>query len=42
MHAHACEALESFLHEGAIVLDVGSGSGYLAAVSKVSILICLH
>ncbi|KAI9188273.1 hypothetical protein H9P43_002664 [Blastocladiella emersonii ATCC 22665] len=31
-HAHALQLLEPFLHEGARVLDVGSGSGYLVAV----------
>jgi len=32
MHAHALENLLPFLHPGASVLDVGSGSGYLCAV----------
>ncbi|KAI0754382.1 Pcmt1-prov protein [Daedaleopsis nitida] len=32
MHAHAAENLLPFLHPGARVLDVGSGSGYLSAV----------
>ncbi|KAI0716810.1 Pcmt1-prov protein [Earliella scabrosa] len=32
MHAHAAENLLPFLHPGSRVLDVGSGSGYLAAV----------
>lgn len=32
MHAHAAEALESFLYPGARALDVGSGSGVLCAV----------
>ncbi|KAI0035824.1 Pcmt1-prov protein [Vararia minispora EC-137] len=32
MHAHAAENLFPFLHPGANVLDVGSGSGYLSAV----------
>ncbi|KAI9569452.1 protein-L-isoaspartate O-methyltransferase [Boletus coccyginus] len=32
MHAHALENLLPFLHPGATVLDVGSGSGYLCAV----------
>ncbi|KAI0051331.1 protein-L-isoaspartate O-methyltransferase [Auriscalpium vulgare] len=31
MHAHALSLLEPYLHEGARVLDVGSGSGYLTA-----------
>lgn len=31
-HAHAAENLLPFLHPGARVLDVGSGSGYLSAV----------
>lgn len=31
-HAHALEHLLPFLHPGATVLDVGSGSGYLCAV----------
>lgn len=31
-HAHALENLLPFLHPGATVLDVGSGSGYLCAV----------
>ena len=31
-HAHALESLLPFLHPGATVLDVGSGSGYLCAV----------
>lgn len=31
MHAHALELLEDQLQEGAKVLDVGSGSGYLTA-----------
>ena len=31
-HAHALENLLPFLHPGASVLDVGSGSGYLCAV----------
>lgn len=31
MHAHALELLEDKLKEGASVLDVGSGSGYLTA-----------
>lgn len=32
MHAHAAENLLPFLYEGAKVLDVGSGSGYLTAI----------
>jgi protein-L-isoaspartate(D-aspartate) O-methyltransferase len=32
MHAYALELLKDHLHPGAAVLDVGSGSGYLAAV----------
>lgn len=32
MHAHAVENLLPFLHPGARVLDVGSGSGYLVAL----------
>ncbi|KAG9313877.1 protein-L-isoaspartate O-methyltransferase [Chiua virens] len=32
MHAHALENLFPFLHPGATVLDVGSGSGYLSSV----------
>jgi len=32
MHAYAAEHLLPFLHPGAKVLDVGSGSGYLTAV----------
>ena len=32
MHAHAVENLLPFLHPGAHVLDVGSGSGYLVAL----------
>lgn len=32
MHAYASEHLLPFLHPGAKVLDVGSGSGYLSAV----------
>lgn len=32
MHAYAAEHLLPFLHTGAKVLDVGSGSGYLTAV----------
>ncbi|KZT24906.1 protein-L-isoaspartate O-methyltransferase, partial [Neolentinus lepideus HHB14362 ss-1] len=32
MHAHAAENLLPYLHPGARVLDVGSGSGYLSAV----------
>ncbi|KAF7763671.1 hypothetical protein Agabi119p4_8208 [Agaricus bisporus var. burnettii] len=32
MHAYASEYLLPFLHPGAKVLDVGSGSGYLTAV----------
>jgi protein-L-isoaspartate(D-aspartate) O-methyltransferase len=31
-HAYASEHLLPFLHSGAKVLDVGSGSGYLTAV----------
>ena len=31
MHAHALEMLKDHLYEGACVLDVGSGSGYLTA-----------
>jgi len=31
-HAHATQILLPYLHPGAHVLDVGSGSGYLAAV----------
>jgi len=30
-HAHALELLSEMMHEGAHVLDVGSGSGYLTA-----------
>lgn len=32
MHASAAESLLPFLHPGARVLDIGSGSGYLTAV----------
>lgn len=32
MHANACETLLPFLHPGAKVLDIGSGSGYLTQV----------
>ncbi|KAK0939954.1 hypothetical protein LTR29_008423 [Friedmanniomyces endolithicus] len=32
MHAAACESLLPFLHPGARVLDIGSGSGYLTHV----------
>ncbi|KAF2011772.1 protein-L-isoaspartate O-methyltransferas-like protein [Aaosphaeria arxii CBS 175.79] len=32
MHASACESLLPYLHPGAKVLDIGSGSGYLTAV----------
>ena len=32
MHASACETLLPYLHPGAKVLDIGSGSGYLTAV----------
>jgi len=32
MHASACESLLPYLHPGATVLDVGSGSGYLTHV----------
>ncbi|KAL2219044.1 protein-L-isoaspartate O-methyltransferase [Thermoascus aurantiacus ATCC 26904] len=32
MHGHACEYLIDFLHPGARVLDIGSGSGYLTHV----------
>ncbi|ORY15872.1 protein-L-isoaspartate O-methyltransferase [Clohesyomyces aquaticus] len=32
MHASACEKLLPYLHPGARVLDIGSGSGYLTAV----------
>ncbi|KAJ4291039.1 hypothetical protein N0V90_010236 [Kalmusia sp. IMI 367209] len=32
MHASACETLLSYLHPGATILDIGSGSGYLTAV----------
>ncbi|KAK9468149.1 protein-L-isoaspartate O-methyltransferase [Lipomyces arxii] len=32
MHAMALESLQQYLHPGATVLDVGSGSGYLVAV----------
>jgi protein-L-isoaspartate(D-aspartate) O-methyltransferase len=32
MHASASESLLPFLHPGARVLDIGSGSGYLTAV----------
>lgn len=32
MHASATESLLPFLHPGARVLDIGSGSGYLTAV----------
>jgi protein-L-isoaspartate(D-aspartate) O-methyltransferase len=32
MHANACESLLEYLQPGARVLDIGSGSGYLAAV----------
>ena len=32
MHANACESLLPFLHPGAKVLDIGSGSGYLTHV----------
>ncbi|KAK3073274.1 hypothetical protein LTR53_005271 [Teratosphaeriaceae sp. CCFEE 6253] len=32
MHAAACESLLPYLHPGARVLDVGSGSGYLTHV----------
>ncbi|KAI6148835.1 protein-L-isoaspartate O-methyltransferase [Pisolithus tinctorius] len=32
MHAHALENLLQYIQPGATVLDVGSGSGYLAAV----------
>jgi protein-L-isoaspartate(D-aspartate) O-methyltransferase len=32
MHASACESLLPYLHPGASILDIGSGSGYLTAV----------
>lgn len=32
MHAHAVEALLPYLHKGAKVLDLGSGSGYTMAI----------
>jgi protein-L-isoaspartate(D-aspartate) O-methyltransferase len=32
MHASACSSLLPYLHPGARVLDIGSGSGYLTAV----------
>jgi len=32
MHAAACESLLPYLHPGARVLDIGSGSGYLTHV----------
>jgi protein-L-isoaspartate(D-aspartate) O-methyltransferase len=34
MHAHALALLASHLRPGALCLDVGAGSGYLAACSK--------
>lgn len=32
MHASACESLLPYLHSGAQILDIGSGSGYLTEV----------
>lgn len=37
MHAYALEVLEPVLQEGANVLDVGSGSGYLTACMGVMV-----
>lgn len=37
MHAYALEVLEPKLTKGAKVLDVGSGSGYLAACFSVMV-----
>ncbi len=31
MHAHALELLKDHLYDGAVALDVGSGTGYLTA-----------
>lgn len=40
MHAYALEALSDKLVEGAKVLDVGSGSGYLTACMAVMVPTC--
>ncbi|EDO31562.1 predicted protein [Nematostella vectensis] len=37
MHAHALELLKDNIREGAKVLDVGSGSGYLTAVMAIMV-----
>ena len=40
-HAHALELLKDHLHEGATVLDVGSGSGYLTACMAHMVCTCM-
>ncbi|KAI0237893.1 Protein-L-isoaspartate(D-aspartate) O-methyltransferase [Lamellibrachia satsuma] len=37
MHAHALELLSNYMTEGASVLDVGSGSGYLTACMAIMV-----
>ena len=39
MHALCLELLEGHLHDGAKVLDVGAGSGYLAAAMAIMVTI---
>jgi len=40
-HAHALELLSDMMYDGAHVLDVGSGSGYLTACMAMLVIECL-
>jgi len=41
-HAHALELLSDMMYDGAHVLDVGSGSGYLTACMAMLVIDFVH